>query len=131
MNTVINPLTPELNPSAQRCLPRFLLGILIFKGLTARRLCKSFSFKRLTNRFRETRGIFCLAEKELRCTELEILQGVIPSVTRAFGLRWLRVSRQTISQFEALSEYLRHHTIKLGKANKKFTYFLLHFIKTL
>jgi hypothetical protein len=24
---VINPLTPELNPSAQRCLTRFLLGI--------------------------------------------------------------------------------------------------------
>jgi hypothetical protein len=26
----INPLKRELNPSAQRCLPRFLLGILIF-----------------------------------------------------------------------------------------------------
>jgi hypothetical protein len=34
---ILNPLTPKLNPSAQRCLPRFLLGILIFKGLTARR----------------------------------------------------------------------------------------------
>jgi hypothetical protein len=34
----VNHLTPELNPSAQRCLPRFLLEILIFKGLTARRL---------------------------------------------------------------------------------------------
>jgi hypothetical protein len=22
----VNPLTPELNPSAQRCLPRFLIG---------------------------------------------------------------------------------------------------------
>jgi hypothetical protein len=43
----INPLTPELNPSAQRCLPRFLLGILIFKGLTARRLYKSFGVKGL------------------------------------------------------------------------------------
>jgi hypothetical protein len=31
----VNLLTPELNPSAQRFLPRFLLGILIFKGLTA------------------------------------------------------------------------------------------------
>jgi hypothetical protein len=39
---ILNPLTPELNPSAQRCPPRFLLGILIFKGLTARRLYKSF-----------------------------------------------------------------------------------------
>jgi hypothetical protein len=28
-----NPLTPELNPSAQRCLTRFLLGILLFKWL--------------------------------------------------------------------------------------------------
>jgi hypothetical protein len=28
----LNALTPELNPSAQRCLPRFLLGILILKG---------------------------------------------------------------------------------------------------
>jgi hypothetical protein len=43
-----NPLTPELNPSAQRCLPRVLLGILIFKGLTARRLYKSFGVKGLT-----------------------------------------------------------------------------------
>jgi hypothetical protein len=28
----VNPLTPELNLSAQHCLPRFLLGILILKG---------------------------------------------------------------------------------------------------
>jgi hypothetical protein len=28
----INPLKPELNPSAQRCLPTFLLGILILNG---------------------------------------------------------------------------------------------------
>jgi hypothetical protein len=28
---VINPLTPELNPSAQRCLTRFLLGILLLE----------------------------------------------------------------------------------------------------
>jgi hypothetical protein len=34
---MINPLTPELNPSAQRCLPRFFTGILIFKGLIERR----------------------------------------------------------------------------------------------
>jgi hypothetical protein len=38
--TNLNPLTPELSPSAQRCRD-FLLGILIFKGLTARRLYKS------------------------------------------------------------------------------------------
>jgi hypothetical protein len=25
----LNPLTPELNPSAQRCMSRFLLGILL------------------------------------------------------------------------------------------------------
>jgi hypothetical protein len=25
-NTLVNPLTPELNPSAQRCLPRFVTG---------------------------------------------------------------------------------------------------------
>jgi hypothetical protein len=37
---VFNLLTPELNPSAQRCLTSFLLGILIFKGLTVRRLYK-------------------------------------------------------------------------------------------
>jgi hypothetical protein len=41
----VNPLTPELNPSAQRFLPRFFTGILIFKGLTARRLYKSFGIK--------------------------------------------------------------------------------------
>jgi hypothetical protein len=27
----INPLTPELNPSAQRCLTRFLLEILLLE----------------------------------------------------------------------------------------------------
>jgi hypothetical protein len=30
--STINTLTPELNPSAQRCLPRFFTGILIFKA---------------------------------------------------------------------------------------------------
>jgi hypothetical protein len=39
---LINPLTPELNPSAQSCLSSFLLGILIFKFLTAQLLYKSF-----------------------------------------------------------------------------------------
>jgi hypothetical protein len=43
-----NFLKPELNPSTQRCLLSFLLGILIFKGLTARRLYKSFGVKALT-----------------------------------------------------------------------------------
>jgi hypothetical protein len=41
------PLTPELNPSAQRCLARIFTGILIFKWLTARRIYKSFGFKGL------------------------------------------------------------------------------------
>jgi hypothetical protein len=41
----INHLTPELIPSTQRCLPRFLLGKLIFKELTARCRYKSFGFK--------------------------------------------------------------------------------------
>jgi hypothetical protein len=41
------PLTPELNPSAQRCQPRFLLGILIFKGLTGLHLYESFGVKGL------------------------------------------------------------------------------------
>jgi hypothetical protein len=39
-------LTQELNSSAQSCLPRFFTGILIFKGLTARRLYKSLGVKR-------------------------------------------------------------------------------------
>jgi hypothetical protein len=45
-----NPLTLELNPSAQSCLPKFLLGILIFKGLNARRLYKSCGVKGLMSR---------------------------------------------------------------------------------
>jgi hypothetical protein len=45
---LINPLTPELNPSAQRCLTRFFQGILIFKVHTAQRLYKSFGVKGLT-----------------------------------------------------------------------------------
>jgi hypothetical protein len=40
----INPLTPELNPTAQRCLPRFFTGD-FDSLLTARRLCKSFGLK--------------------------------------------------------------------------------------
>jgi hypothetical protein len=43
----IKPLTPELNSSAQRCLPKFLLWILIFKGLKARGLYKSFGVEEL------------------------------------------------------------------------------------
>jgi hypothetical protein len=43
----INPLTPELNPSAQPCLPKFFTGILICKWLTSRRLYKSFGVKGL------------------------------------------------------------------------------------
>jgi hypothetical protein len=31
----VNILSPELNPSAQRYLPRFFLGILLFKELAA------------------------------------------------------------------------------------------------
>jgi hypothetical protein len=42
----INPLTPELNPSAQRCLPIFFLWILIVE-LTARRLYKLLGVKGL------------------------------------------------------------------------------------
>jgi hypothetical protein len=30
-NCFVNTLTPELNPSAQRCLTRFLLGILLLE----------------------------------------------------------------------------------------------------
>jgi hypothetical protein len=41
-------LTPKLNSSAQRCLPRFFIGILIFKGLSARRFYKSFGVKEIT-----------------------------------------------------------------------------------
>jgi hypothetical protein len=37
-----------LNPSAQRCLPRFCTETLIFKGHTARHLYKSFGVKRVT-----------------------------------------------------------------------------------
>src|SRR5215510_13144932 len=44
---VFNLLATKLNPSVQRCLPRFLLRILIFKGLTARRLRNSFGIKGL------------------------------------------------------------------------------------
>jgi hypothetical protein len=47
--TNINPLTPKLNPSVQRCLPTYLLGMLMFKGLNARRVYKSFGVKRLSN----------------------------------------------------------------------------------
>jgi hypothetical protein len=38
-----NPLTPELNPSAQRCLPIFFSGD--FKGLTAGFFISRSAFK--------------------------------------------------------------------------------------
>jgi hypothetical protein len=44
---LFNPLTPELNTSAQRCMPILFTGILIFKGITARRFYKSFGLKAL------------------------------------------------------------------------------------
>jgi hypothetical protein len=47
INLLFNPSTPELNPSAQRCLPIFYTGILIFKSLTARRVYESFGVKGL------------------------------------------------------------------------------------
>jgi hypothetical protein len=46
----IKPLAPELNYFAQSCLPKFLLGILIFKGRIARSLYKSFGVNGLTLR---------------------------------------------------------------------------------
>jgi hypothetical protein len=48
---VFNPLTSGLNRSAQRCLLRFFTGGLIFKGLTPRRLYKSFGVKGLISAF--------------------------------------------------------------------------------
>jgi hypothetical protein len=44
---LFNPLTPELNPSARSCLPRIFTGDLIFRGLNARWLYKSFGVKGL------------------------------------------------------------------------------------
>jgi hypothetical protein len=43
----VNPLTPELNPPRNAACRDILLGILILKGLTARRHYKSFGVKRL------------------------------------------------------------------------------------
>jgi hypothetical protein len=43
----VNLLTPQLNPTSQCCLRDILIGILICKGLTERRLYKSFDVKGL------------------------------------------------------------------------------------
>jgi hypothetical protein len=43
--TYINPLTPELNPSAQRRLTRFLLGILLLEP------CISLIYAWKTNKY--------------------------------------------------------------------------------
>jgi hypothetical protein len=42
---IINPLKPELNPSAQRCLTRFLLGILLLEP------CISFIYAWKPNKY--------------------------------------------------------------------------------
>jgi hypothetical protein len=47
LRCVINPLTPEVYPPRNVACPYFLLGILIFKWLTAQRLYKSFGVKGL------------------------------------------------------------------------------------
>jgi hypothetical protein len=44
---MINPLTPELIPPRNGASRDFLLGTLIFKGFTTRRLYKSFGVKEL------------------------------------------------------------------------------------
>jgi hypothetical protein len=50
---VINPLTPELNPSEQRCLTRILLGILLLQPCISliyawkTNKCNSYSFSLL------------------------------------------------------------------------------------
>jgi hypothetical protein len=41
----VNPLTPELNPSAQSCLTRFLLGILLLEP------CISLIYALKTNKY--------------------------------------------------------------------------------
>jgi hypothetical protein len=41
----INPLMPELNPLRNAACRDFLLGVLIFKGLTAQRLYKLFGVR--------------------------------------------------------------------------------------
>jgi hypothetical protein len=56
----LNPLTPELKPCANAACRDFLLGILIFKGLTARRLSKSFGVKGFIILVRKRKGIFFL-----------------------------------------------------------------------
>jgi hypothetical protein len=48
-DSTVNPSTPELIPPRKPACRYFLLGILIFKGLTARRLYKSFGVKGLIN----------------------------------------------------------------------------------
>jgi hypothetical protein len=55
---LLNPLTPELNPSVQRHLPRFLLGILIVKELAALHLHASFCVKGLMELQQPTCDIF-------------------------------------------------------------------------
>jgi hypothetical protein len=46
---VLNPLTPELIPPRNAACRDFLLWILIFKGLTARCLYKSYGVNWLTS----------------------------------------------------------------------------------
>jgi hypothetical protein len=89
----VSLLTPELNPSAQSCLPRFFTGYLIFKGLTARRLYESFGFKELMLRREIIHFIVGVMGKTLihcvenmcqcaRCVELEAYFGSV-LVTRS------------------------------------------------
>jgi hypothetical protein len=61
--SALNSLTPELNRSAQSCLPILLLGILIFKGLITRRLYKSFGLKELSKRWEKIAFKFTVQER--------------------------------------------------------------------
>jgi hypothetical protein len=97
-----NSLTPQLNPSWQRSLPRFFTGSLIFKGLTARRLCKSLVVK-----------VLIILNKEIR------LQYFHLELTRRQNTRFIAYGRPSslVEQtniilcymFKSICVYIRAH----------------------
>jgi hypothetical protein len=83
---LVNPLTPELNPSTQRCLPRFFLGILIFKGLIERRIYKSFGVKGL--RVLRAMAVYSENQKNYTNTVCGKLQFLSVTVRGAYCGHW-------------------------------------------
>jgi CDP-diglyceride synthetase len=80
-HTLLNPLTPELNPSAQRCPTRFFLGILLLEPYIS--LIYAWKTNKSTNTPILWMGVFCLVTWCARTTSLDTTRQTQYSIDRS------------------------------------------------